>query len=142
MMSLNHIFNIASSALSAENTRMVSSASNMANANVVTGDQNSVYRAQYPEFETVAQDATAWMDAKVKGGGVKVNDIIESTAEPIKQYEPNHPLADKDGFVYRPNINYVEEMANMISASRSYQMDIDMMGTAKKLMLKTLQLGQ
>ena len=140
-MSLNTVFDIAGSALVAETTRLASSASNMSNANVVTGSPEDTYRAQYPVFQEVQEESQQWMNNQIRAG-VAVPQFYESQAEPVKQYQPNHPLADKDGFVYSPNINYVEEMANIISASRAYQMDLEMLNTTKQLIQRTLQLGQ
>lgn len=140
-MPLNHIFDIAGSALRAETTRLQTSASNMSNANVVSNNKDETYRPQYPVFKSVQADANNWLDQTIKAG-VVVDGIVESDSDPLTRYEPNNPLADENGFVYTPNINYVEEMTNMISASRSYQMDIEMLNTTKQLMLKTLQLGE
>ncbi|MDI9819481.1 MULTISPECIES: flagellar basal body rod protein FlgC [unclassified Legionella] len=140
-MSLNNIFDIAGSALVAETTRLTTSASNMSNANVVTGKPEDTYKAQYPVFRTVQDQAQQWMDNQVKAG-VEVTAIYESEAEALKQYEPSNPLADEQGFVYAPNINYVAEMANIISASRAFQMSLEMLNTTKQLIQRTLQLGQ
>ncbi|KTD11276.1 flagellar basal body rod protein FlgC [Legionella jamestowniensis] len=140
-MSLNNIFDIAGSALVAETSRLTTSTSNMSNANVVTGNPDDTYKAQYPVFRTVQDEAQLWMDNQVKAG-VEVSAIYESEAEAIKQYDPNNPLADADGYVYAPNINYVAEIANIISASKAYQMDLEILGTSKQLIQRTLQLGQ
>lgn len=140
-MSLNNIFDISGSALVAETARLTTSASNMSNANVVTGSPDDIYKAQYPVFRTVQEEAQSWMDNQAKTG-VEVADIYESDVEAIKQYEPNNPLADGEGFVYAPNINYVAEVANIISASKAYQMNLEVMNTSKQLIQRTLQLGQ
>lgn len=140
-MSLNTIFDIASSGLTAETTRMSTTASNMSNANVTSGNSDDVYKAQYPVFNAIQEQANLAMNGGHKPG-VRVSNIYESTAEPISHFEPNNPIADENGYVYAPNINYVEEMANMISASRAYQLNLEMIGTAKQLMQRTLQLGQ
>ncbi|CDZ78134.1 Putative proximal rod protein [Legionella massiliensis] len=140
-MSLNNIFDISGSALVAETRRLTTSASNLTNANVVVGNPDDVYRAQYPIFTTVQQQAEHWMGDQVKAG-VAVTGIYESQTEPVKRYEPNNPIADADGFVYAPKISSVEEMANVISASRAYEMGINVINTAKQLIQKTLQLGQ
>jgi flagellar basal-body rod protein FlgC len=140
-MTFNSIFDIASSGLTAENTRLSTTASNMANANTVSGDKGSVYHPEYPIFQAVQADATAWLDNQYQGG-VRLVGVYQNQAEPIAKYDPNHPLADSKGYVYVPNVTYAEEMANMISASRAYEMNISMMDTAKKLIQRTLQLGQ
>lgn len=139
-MGLSNIFDIAGSALAAETTRLRTTASNMSNANMVSGSPETVYRAQYPVFRPADPVDRDWLGAAI-AAGVVVDGIIEDTNPPIPQYQPNNPMADSQGFVYSPAINYVEEMANMISASRSYQMDIEVMNTAKQLMQRTLQLG-
>lgn len=140
-MSLNQVFDIATSALHAETTRMTTTSSNLANANAVSGNKDDVYKAQYPVFASIQNQAN--LDAKHAAiAGVEVQEIQESQADAISRYEPNNPMADENGFVYAPNVNYVEEMANMISASRSYQMNLELMGTTKQLLQKTLQLGQ
>ncbi|RDE22387.1 flagellar basal body rod protein FlgC [Motiliproteus coralliicola] len=146
-MSLSNIFNIAGSGMSAQSIRLNTVASNIANAESVSSSVDSTYRARHPVFEQVQQQVMAGMSAQSEmqvsaGGGVKVNGIIESDAPLRKQYEPNHPMADEEGFVFYPNVNVVEEMANMISASRSFQTNADLMGTAKDMMQRVLQLGQ
>lgn len=140
-MSLNTVFDIASSGMAAETQRLSTSAQNMTNANVEVGNPNDVYKPRYPIFESVQAQANQWMGDNVKAG-VKVQGIYVSDAPPSMRYEPNNPIADANGYVYTSNISTVEEMANMISASKSYQMDINMLNTTKQLMQKTLQLGQ
>jgi flagellar basal-body rod protein FlgC len=140
-MSLGSIFDIAGSALTAETARLTTSAANMSNANVASGTTDEAYRAQYPIFKTVQENANQWMGDKLSAG-VQLKGTYESPAEPIKHYEPNNPIADKSGFVYLPNVNTVAEMANVISASKSYQMNVELVNTTKQLMLRTLQLGE
>ena len=140
-MSLFSIFDISGSALKAQSVRMTTTASNMSNADVVSSSANTTYRPRYPVFQSIQQQANAAM--KLEGNaGVQVSAINESTKAPIKRYEPDNPQADSNGYIYAPNINVVEEMTNMISASRSYQMNVEIMNTTKQLMQKTLQLGQ
>lgn len=141
-MALNHIFNIAGTALTAESMRLTTSTSNISNANTVAGTPEGAYRAKYPIFRAIQEQANIVINEENKKGGVKLDGIYESNAEPIKRYEPNHPLADGQGYVYTPNVSRIEEMVNMISASQSYQMDLEIMGTAKKLMQETLHLGE
>lgn len=140
-MSFNSIFDIAGSAMAAESARLTSSAGNMSNANVESGNPNDVYKAKYPIFQAVQENANQWMGDNIKAG-VALKGVYESDAEPAKRYEPDNPIADEKGFVYTPNVNYVEEMANVISASRSYQMNIELLNTTKQLMQRTLQLGE
>lgn len=135
-MSSLKIFDIAGSALSAQSVRLNTVASNLANADAVAGDPASVYKARLPVFK-------AQLDPQnPEGSGVQVLGVVESQAEAQKRYEPGNPLADKDGYVYAPNVNIVEEMVNMISASRSYQSSVEVMNTAKDLALRTLNLGK
>jgi flagellar basal-body rod protein FlgC len=132
------VFDIAGSGLSAQSVRLNTVASNLANADSVSGDPNKVYKARHPVFEAVrnalsAQDGTA--------AAVRVRSIMESTAAPTQRYEPGNPLADANGNVYAPNVNVVEEMVDMISASRAYQNNVEVLNTSKELMLATLRLG-
>lgn len=140
-MSLGSVFDIASSGMVAETERLSTSAQNMTNANIEVGNPNDVYQPRYPIFEAVQQEANQWMGENLKAG-VKLQGIYTSNAPPSMRYEPNNPIADANGYVYTSNISTVEEMANMISASKSYQMDINMFTMTKQLMQQTLQLGQ
>ncbi|MDR3443100.1 MAG: flagellar basal body rod protein FlgC [Legionella sp.] len=140
-MSLGAIFDIAGSAMTAETVRMSTSAGNMSNANVEAGSADAVYKAKYPVFKAIQDGANKWMGDQIKAG-VQLKGTYESTAEPLKHYAPHNPIADAQGFVYSPNISYVDETANVISASKSYQMDIELISTAKQLMQRTLQLGE
>ncbi len=139
-MTLSAIFNIAGSALTAETARLTTSAQNMSNANVESGNPEEVYKAKYPIFKAVQEHANQWMGEQTSGG-VQLKGTYESTLDPRKRYAPDNPQADKQGFVYTPNVNYVEEMANVISASRSYQMDVELLNTTKQLLQRTLKLG-
>lgn len=140
-MSLSSVFDIASSGMVAETERLSTSAQNMTNANVEVGNPNQVYQPRYPIFEAVQEQANQWMGDKLNAG-VKLQGTYVSNAPPLMRYEPNNPIADANGYVYTPNVSTVEEMANMISASKSYQMDINMFNMTKQLMQQTLQLGQ
>jgi flagellar basal-body rod protein FlgC len=140
-MSLNTIFDIAGSGLRAETARLTASAENMTNANIESGSPDQVYQPRYPVFEAVQEQANQWMGDNVKAG-VKLNGVYVSDAPPSMRYEPNNPIANSQGYVYTPNISPVEEMANVISASKSYQMDIELLNTTKQLMQRTLQLGE
>ncbi|SFF55424.1 flagellar basal-body rod protein FlgC [Fontimonas thermophila] len=135
-MSSFKIFDIAGSALAAQSVRLNTVASNLANADTIAGDAESVYKARLPVFEAVTEPGAP------EASGVRVLGIVESTAAAQKRYEPGHPLADADGYVYAPNVNVVEEMVNMISAARSYQSSVEVMNTAKELALRTLTLGR
>lgn len=137
-MGLYNVFQIAGSAMSAQSVRLNTVSSNLANANTVSSTPEGAYRARQPVFASVL--------SAVNGGpasvGVEVAAIVESQAEPPREYQPGNPLADAEGYVYKSNVNTVEEMANMISASRSYQNSIEVLNTSKQLLLKTLQLGR
>jgi len=138
---LSKIFEISGSALSAQSTRLNTIASNLANADAATGSAESVYRARHPVFATVLEQANGAGQGQ-PAAGVRVTGIVESQAPPIARYEPGHPLADQDGYIYLPAINTVEQMADMISASRSYSSSVEVLSTTKELMLRTLQLGR
>lgn len=134
-MSMFSIFNVSGSAISSQSQRLNVVASNLANADAVAGPDGQGYKARQVVFETVPMGSDA-------SSGVKVKSIQEST-EPLKRvHNPAHPSADADGYVNQSNVNPVEEMVNMISASRSYQNNVEVMNTAKSLLLKTLQMGQ
>ena len=135
MSSSFRIFDIAGSALSAQSVRLSTVASNLANADSVASDPDSVFKAHLPVFKAAPEVAGQ------QTPGVRVTGITESQVPPDKRYEPGNPLADGEGYVYAPNVNVVEQMVDMISASRSYQNDVDVMNTAKELALKTLSLG-
>ena len=140
-MSLSSIFNISGSALIAETARLTTSAENMSNANVESGNPNEVYRAKYPIFQAIQEHMNQSFGNQMSGG-VQLKGTYEGNGDPIKRYAPDNPLADKQGFVYTPNVNYVAEMANMISSSKSYQIDVEVLNSTKQLMQRTLQLGE
>ncbi len=133
-MSLFNIFNVSGSAMSAQAQRLNTVASNLANADSATSASGEAYRAKQVVFEAVpmANGATA----------VKVQKVIEDPSPMKLIYDPKNPLADEKGYVTMPNVNTVDEMVNMLSASRSYQTNVETMNAAKSLLLKTLTLGQ
>lgn len=137
-MSSFNIFDIAGSAMSAQTVRLNTTASNLANADSVSTKPEDAYKARHPVFKTVQ----AAFGAQGVGQQVQVAGITQSTAEAQARYEPGNPLANADGYVYTSNVNTVEEMVDMISASRSYQNNVEVMNTSKDLMLATLKLGQ
>ncbi|MGL4604044.1 MAG: flagellar basal body rod protein FlgC [Iodobacter sp.] len=136
-MSMFRVFDIASSAMHAQTTRLNAVASNLANAESITSSNGQPYRAKQVVFQ--ATPMTGGSKASV---GVQVAGVIEDQAPPKLVYNPKNSLADANGYVAMPNVNVVEELANMISASRSYQTNADVMNTAKTLLLRTLALGQ
>ncbi len=127
------IFEIAGSAMRAQTLRLNTTASNMANANTVAGSAEEAYKSRQPVF-------AAMLDGEV--GGVQTRGVVESTREPDKRYQPGHPLANEEGYIYGSNVDHVEEMANMMSATRSYQSNVDMLSTVRQLMLQTLKMGE
>lgn len=134
-MSLFNIFNVAGSAMSAQSQRLNVVSSNIANAESTTSANGQTYRAKQVEFQSVPM-------AGATSTGVKVKQVVED-ASPLKMiFDPKHPNADETGHVAMPNVNVVEEMVNMISASRSYQTNVETMNAAKTMLLKTLTLGQ
>ncbi len=137
-MPLFDIFDISGSALTAQSLRLNTTASNLANADSVTGDPEDTYRAREPVFSTV-------FDGARRGeapGGVAVLGVVERERPLTMEYRPEHPMANEDGYVYRPNVDPVEEMANMISASRSFEANVEVLNTSKQMMLRTLSLGE
>jgi flagellar basal-body rod protein FlgC len=145
-MSSFKAFDIAGSGMAAQSVRLNTTASNLANAESVSGDPTKVYKPRHPIFEAVrASMAGQGSDGLRAGNGdaaVRVTGIYESPAPPSARYEPGNPLANEKGYVYAPSVNAVEEMVNMISASRSYQNNVEVMNTSKDLLLATLRLGQ
>lgn len=137
-MSLFKIFDVAGSAMNAQSVRMNVTASNLANAGSVSGNPDSVYRARHPVFASFG-DALA---EQTGVSGVRLQGVIESNAPLQIQYRPDHPDADDNGNVYVSNVNTIEEMVNMMSASRSYQNNVEMINTTKDLLLQTLALGR
>ena len=141
-MSSFKAFDIAGSGMAAQSVRLNTTASNLANADSVSGDPATVYKARHPVFEAVKATMAAQGGGAQGGPAVKVTGIYESTAPATARYEPGNPLADAKGYVFSPAVNVVEEMVNMISASRSYQNNVEVMNTSKDLLLATLRLGQ
>jgi flagellar basal-body rod protein FlgC len=141
-MSSFKAFDIAGSGMAAQSVRLNTTASNLANADSVSSTAAGVYKARHPIFEAVKATLATQGAGEQSGPAVKVRGIYESTAPANARYEPGNPLADAKGFVYAPAVNVVEEMVNMISASRSYQNNVEVMNTSKELLLATLRLGQ
>ena len=138
-MSLFGVFNTAGSALNAETIRLNTTASNLANAESVNGDPTKVYRARQPVFQTMMDQSQA--DGADSTAGVRVLGVVESSAPPTMRYQPDHPLANKDGYVYVSNVNAIEEMTNMISANRTFATNVEAINTARDLLLKTISMG-
>jgi flagellar basal-body rod protein FlgC len=134
-MALSTIFDVAGSALTAQSKRLNVVASNLANADSANTSADTAYHAKQVIFQTLNLGSNA-------DKGVKVSSVVDDPSPMHTVYEPNHPLANAEGYVTYPNVNPVEEMVNMISASRSYQNEVEVMNTTKSLLQKTLTLGQ
>ncbi|MEM7292751.1 MAG: flagellar basal body rod protein FlgC [Pseudomonadota bacterium] len=135
-MSLMSNFDVAASAMSAQALRLNITTSNMANADTVSSDNASAYRARNPIFSSLM------VNPDFEAVGVEMLGVMESNTPIPVRHAPGHPLADEDGNIYSSNVNIVEEMANMIAASRSYQSNIEVLNTSKQLLLRTLSLGE
>lgn len=133
------IFSIAGSALTAQSQRMNVAASNLANAESVAGPNGQPYKARQVVFQMQPVEAEGRVQAV---GGVRVSQVVESDAPHRMEYNPGHPLANENGYVVKPNVDVVAETVNMISASRSYQANVEVINTAKTLMNRTLTIGQ
>ncbi|MCP1373747.1 flagellar basal body rod protein FlgC [Dyella lutea] len=143
-MSMFKIFDTAGSGMAAQTLRLNTVASNLANADSVSSTAQGAYRAREPLFAAVKQQVDGQLGVAADAGatGVKVDGITESQAAIPSRYEPGNPMADASGYVYGSNVNPVDELVNMISASRSYQNNVEVMNTTKQLMVKTLDLGK
>ncbi|WP_148863005.1 flagellar basal body rod protein FlgC [Marinobacter fonticola] len=148
-MSLGNIFDIAGSGMTAQSLRLNTTASNIANAETASSSTDEAYRARKPVFSAIQQNmmnqdgfGSGWGPEGAASAGVQVDGVVESDAQLQMRYEPNHPAANEDGYVYYPNVNVVEEMADMMSSSRSFEMNVDVMNTAKSMMQRILTLGQ
>jgi flagellar basal-body rod protein FlgC len=143
-MSAFKIFDIVGSGMSAQSVSLNTVASNLANADSISGDPNTVYKARHPVFQAV-HAAVGGPNSNptdaASSASVRVTGIVQSNALPTERYDPGNPLADEHGNVYAPNVNVIEEMTDMISASRAYQDNVEVMNTSKDLLLATLKLG-
>lgn len=139
MATLFRVMDIASTGMSAENVRLNTTASNIANANSVSSSYEDTYKARHPVFAAELQRAT-----QEQGAGTKVNvlGIVESQKPLQVEYAPGNPLADENGYIYKPNVNVVEEMANMLSASKGYETNVQVADTTKRLFRRVLMIGQ
>lgn len=138
-MSLFNVFDISGSALYAQTLRLNTISSNMANANSISSSTGQTYRARLPVFAPMLNNP--YSDKK-QPAGVKVLGIVESNKPLREEYDPDNPLANEDGYIFMPNVNMVEEMTNMISAARAYQSNVEVMNTAKKMLMRTLSMGK
>ncbi|MCW8944286.1 MAG: flagellar basal body rod protein FlgC [Sedimenticola sp.] len=137
-MSMFKVFDTAASGMSAQSLRLNTVASNMANVDSVSSSIEETYKARQPVFSALLNQ----LNPDEPAVGVQVMGVVESEAPLNMEYAPNHPKANEEGYIFRPNVNVMEEMANMISASRSYQSNVEVVNTAKQLMVATLRLGE
>ncbi|WP_293759451.1 flagellar basal body rod protein FlgC [uncultured Paraglaciecola sp.] len=138
-MSLFNVMDIASTGMSAQSVRLNTTASNVANANSVSSSYDQTYKARHPVFASALDQASGQQSP---GSRVKVLGIVES-AKPLQiEYSPGHPMADDNGYIYKPNVNIVEEMANMMSASKAYETNVQVADTTKRIFRRVLRLGQ
>jgi flagellar basal-body rod protein FlgC len=138
-MSLFNIFEVSGSAMSAQSVRLNTTASNLANADSASSSLEQTYRSREPVFAAVMKGLQG---GNAQSVGVRVAGIVESDAPLDIRYEPNNPMANEEGYVFMPNVNVVDQMANMISASRTYQNNVEVLNTSKQLLLATIRLGQ
>jgi flagellar basal-body rod protein FlgC len=136
------IFDIAGTGMQAQNIRMNLIASNMANIDAVSTTEAEAYRAQKPVFKTVMESMTGETNPNMTGASVKVEKIVESQAQVMKEYAPNHPMANEEGYIFKSNVNPIEEMADMIEASRAFQNNIEVINSSKKMMTAVINLGK
>jgi flagellar basal-body rod protein FlgC len=149
-MGLYNIFDISGSAMSAQSVRLNTVASNLANADVVSSTEAGVYRSRQPVFSAVMSALSNTGDSSVSQFGlvqgqpasVRIAGIVESNAAARKEFQPDHPMANKDGFIFKSSVNAIEEMANMMAASRAYQNNVEVFNTSKQMLLKTLTMGR
>ena len=146
-MGLYNVFNIAGSSMSAQSVRLNTVASNLANADVVSGNEAGAYRSRQPVFAAVmnALDGNTQSASGAQtqlSSGVRVAGIVEDKSAPRMEYQPAHPMANKEGYIFKSNVNAIEEMTNMMAASRSYQNNVEVFNTSKQLLLKTLNMGR
>ncbi|MDG0978693.1 MAG: flagellar basal body rod protein FlgC [Halieaceae bacterium] len=137
-MAIDSLFNIASSALNAQLTRMNTTASNLANASTTASSEDAAYKAKRVNFESIVQEAQ--FDGQDFKGGVRIGDIVSDQTPVPSLFDPGHPNADANGYVYGSNVNEVAEMVDMMAAARSYQNNVEVVNTAKQLMLRTLEI--
>jgi len=137
-MSMFKILDTAASGMSAQSLRLNLVASNMANVDSVSSSVEQTYRARQPVFSAMLNQ----LDPSAPAVGVRMKGVVESEAPLVMEYAPEHSMANDEGYIYRPNVNMVEEMANMISASRSYESNVEVINTAKQLLTATLRMGE
>ena len=138
-MSLFRVFDISGSGMTAQSLRLNITASNMANADAVSSSTEQTYRAREPVFSAVYDRSREGFPVSV---GVKVAAVVENQSPLQQEYRPDHPMANEDGYIFKPNVDVIGQMANMISASRSYQSNVEVFNTSKRMLMRTLAMGQ
>ena len=138
-MSLDKIYGIAGTALNAQLTRMNLTASNLANQGTVNTTESEAFRAKRPVFKAILSHEMATPGAPYVGG-VKVDRIVDTSNPPPKKYDPSSPLADEKGYVYMSNVNEVTEMVEMMASARAYQNNVEVVNTARRLIMRTLEI--
>ena len=134
-----NVLGIAASGMNAQMLRLNLIASNLANADSVSSSIEQTYKSRQPVFAAHLEDAP---NPRSPATGVDVLGVVESPAPLRMEYQPQHPMANEDGYIFKPNVNTIEEMANMMSASRSYQNNLEVINTSKDLIQQTLRMGQ
>ena len=140
-MSMDNIFGIAGTALNAQLTRMNATASNLANAGTVATSEKDAFRGKRPVFKALMDEQMTNAGASYVGG-VKIDRMVEDTVPPRRVSDPKNPMADKDGYVYQSNVSEVTEMVEMMAAARSYQNNVEVINTARQLMMRTLDIAK
>jgi flagellar basal-body rod protein FlgC len=140
-MSITNIYGIAGTALNAQITRMNATASNLANAGTMSGTEAEAFRGKRAVFKALVSDEMTNAGSPYLGG-VKVDRLVDDQAAPRRVADPKNPLADKDGYVYQSNVSEVTEMVEMMAAARSYQNNVEVINTARQLMLRTLEMSK
>ncbi len=139
-MALFDVFDISASGMHVQNVRLNTVASNLANAETVATREEDAYRSKQPVFEEILDQINR--PAIEKAGGVRVKEVAVSDAPVTKRFSPGHPMANEAGYIFTTNVNPVEEMANMMSASRGYESNVEVINTTKQLLMRTLRMGQ
>jgi flagellar basal-body rod protein FlgC len=141
-MAIDNIFGIAGSALNAQMARMNATASNLANASTVAGNEQEAFRAKRTVFKAVLEEQKQMPRDQTYQGGVRIDALIDDPAPIKRMSDPGNPLADKDGYVYMSNVNEMTEMVEMMAAARSYQNNVEVINTARQLMMRTLDISK
>ncbi len=141
-MAFDSIYRIAGSAMNAQTVRLNTIASNLANADSVAGNAEDVYQARRPVFAAVYGNDQLTRSVGMGGAHVQVLDVVSAGREPEKRYEPDNPLADRDGYVFYTDINEIEEMTDMMSASRSFETNVEVLNRIKSMQQGLLKLGE